>query len=51
LKCKYCEKALTSGICQLKHHLAQTSKDVGACIVVPKDVKKLMLDYAAAKLD
>jgi len=31
LKCKYCEKVLTDGIYRLKHHLAETSKDVGAC--------------------
>jgi len=30
-----------------KHHLARTSKDVGACIAVLKDVKKLMLDVVS----
>ena len=43
LKCKYCEKVLTGGIYRLKHHLAGTSKDVGACIAVLEDVKKSML--------
>jgi len=40
LKCKYCEKVLTSGIYRLKHHLVGTSKDVGACIVISENVKK-----------
>nr|XP_007147219.1 hypothetical protein PHAVU_006G105700g [Phaseolus vulgaris]ESW19213.1 hypothetical protein PHAVU_006G105700g [Phaseolus vulgaris] len=44
LKCKYCEKVLTGGVYRLKHHLAGTSKDVGACVSVPEDVKKSMLD-------
>ena len=43
MKCKYCEKILTGGSYRLKHHLACTSKDVGACLVVPEEVKKLML--------
>jgi len=37
-------RRLTGGIYRLKHHLAGTSKDVGACIAVPEDVKKIMLD-------
>ena len=44
LKCKYCEKVLTEGVYRLKHHLAGTSKDVGACVSVPEDVRKPMLD-------
>ena len=44
LKCKYCEKVLTGGVYRLKHHLAGTSKDVGACVSVPEDVKQSMLD-------
>jgi len=60
IKCEYCEKVLTGGVSRLKHHtigtsstggvyrLKQhtigTSKDVGACIVVPEEVKTLMLD-------
>jgi len=47
LKCKCCEKVLTGGIYILKHHLAGTSKDVRACILVPEEVKKLMLDTIA----
>jgi len=43
VKCKYCEKILTGGIYRLKHYLACTSKDVGACLVVLEEVKKLML--------
>jgi len=44
VKCKYCEKVKISGMYQLKHHLARTSKNVGACITVLENVKKLMLD-------
>ena len=44
LKCKYCEKLLIGGVYKLKHHLTGTSKDVGACVSVPEDVKKSMLD-------
>jgi len=44
LKCKYCEKVLTKGVYRLKHHLAGTSKDVGAYVSMPEDVKKSMLD-------
>jgi len=47
VKCKYCEKVLSGGIYQLEHHLAGTSKDVGACIVVSKDVKRIMLDMVS----
>jgi len=35
---------LTGGVYKLKHHLAGISKDVGACISVSEEVKKLMLD-------
>ena len=44
LRCKYCDKVLTGGVYRLKHHLAGTSKDVGACVSVPEDVKKSMMD-------
>ena len=43
VKCKYCEKILTRGIYRLKHHLACTSKYVGAFLAVPEEVKKLLL--------
>ncbi|XP_068461612.1 uncharacterized protein [Phaseolus vulgaris] len=43
VKCKYCEKVLAGGTYRLKHHLACTSKDVGACLVVPEEVKNLIL--------
>ena len=43
IKCKYCEKVVTGGVYRLKHHLACTKKDVGACPSVPDEVKKLML--------
>jgi len=36
VKCKYCQKVLTGGIYQLKHHPVRTSKDVGAFIAIPK---------------
>lgn len=29
----------------LKLHLAWTSKDIGACITIPEDVKKLRLGF------
>jgi len=35
----------------LKYHLAGTSKDVGACIVVLEDVGKLMFDVVAAEFE
>jgi len=31
----------------LKHHLVGTSKDLGACIAVLEDVKKVMLDLVS----
>jgi len=31
----------------MKHHLVGTSKDVGACIAVPEDVKKVMLNMVS----
>ena len=34
---------MTGGVYRLKHHLACTKKDVGACPSVPDEVKKLML--------
>lgn len=40
IKCKFCEKTVTGGIYRLKHHLAGTQKDVGACRAVPEEVKK-----------
>jgi len=41
MKCKYCEKVLTAGIYSLKHHLVETSKDIGACIA-NKNVKLML---------
>lgn len=42
MKFKYCDKVLTRGIYKLKLNLARTSKDVGACIAILEDIKKLM---------
>ncbi|XP_068498554.1 uncharacterized protein [Phaseolus vulgaris] len=42
LQCKYCQKVLTRGVYRLKHHLADTQKDVGACKDAPDEVKKEM---------
>jgi len=42
LQCKYCQKVLTGGVYRLKHHLASTQKDVGACEDAPDEVKKEM---------
>lgn len=36
VKYKYCENVLTRGVYRLKHHLAGTSKDIGACITVQR---------------
>ena len=43
IKCKYCKKVVTRGVYHLKHHLACTKKDVGACPSVSNEVKKFML--------
>ena len=48
IKCKYCEKVSTRGIYKLKHPLIGTSKDVEACVVIPEEVKKLMLDIVTS---
>ncbi|KAK8926167.1 hypothetical protein KSP39_PZI018649 [Platanthera zijinensis] len=42
IRCKFCEKTFSGGIYRLKHHLAGTKKDVGACRAVPAEVKKEM---------
>jgi len=42
LQCKYCQKVLTGRVYRLKHHLAGTQKDVGACKDAPDEVKKEM---------
>ncbi|GKV36747.1 hypothetical protein SLEP1_g44844 [Rubroshorea leprosula] len=44
VRCKYCDKEISGGIYRFKHHLAGTRKDTGACLKVPKNVKKDMLD-------
>ncbi|KAI4365442.1 hypothetical protein MLD38_021426 [Melastoma candidum] len=44
IKCEYCEKVMSGGVYRLKHHLARTNKDVGACRVVPDDVKSKMME-------
>jgi len=44
LQCKYCQKVVTGGVYRLKHHLAGTQKDVGACKDVTDEVKKEMLE-------
>nr|KYP55512.1 hypothetical protein KK1_001724 [Cajanus cajan] len=48
VRCKFCEKTFTGGDYRLKHHLAGTSKDVGACRSVPEDVKKEMLGIVSS---
>ncbi|XP_068466227.1 uncharacterized protein [Phaseolus vulgaris] len=40
LQCKYCQKVLIGRVYRLKHHLASTQKDVGACKDAPDEVKK-----------
>ena len=40
LQCKYYQKVVTGGVYRLKHHLAGTQKDVGACKDVTNEVKK-----------
>ncbi|KAG6480165.1 hypothetical protein ZIOFF_063643 [Zingiber officinale] len=42
VQCKYCQKVINGGIYRLKHHLAGTQKDVGACKAVSDDVRKEM---------
>jgi len=39
-QCKYCQKVVTWGVYRLKHHLASTQKDVGACKDVIDEVEK-----------
>ncbi|RYR22773.1 hypothetical protein Ahy_B03g068081 [Arachis hypogaea] len=42
IQCKYCHKIFSGGFYRLKHHLAETQKDVGACTAVSDEVKKQM---------
>lgn len=35
---------IIGGVYRLKHHLAQTQKDVAACKAVPEDVNREMLE-------
>jgi len=42
LECKYCQKVVIGRAYRLKHHLAGTQKNVGACKDVPEEVKKEM---------
>ncbi|KAK2437233.1 hAT dimerization domain-containing protein [Trifolium repens] len=48
IKCKNCEKIISGGVYQLKHHLAGTQKDVVVCTAVPIEVKAQMWDVVAS---
>ncbi|RYR14782.1 hypothetical protein Ahy_B04g071478 [Arachis hypogaea] len=47
IQCKYCHKIFSGGVYRLKHHLAGTQKDVGACTTVNDEVKKQMWDVVS----
>ncbi|XLR35127.1 hypothetical protein S83_063027, partial [Arachis hypogaea] len=47
IQCKYCHKIFSGGVYRLKHHLAGTQKDVGACTTVSDEVKKQMWDVVS----
>ena len=44
IKCNYYEKVTTESIYRVKHRLARTQKDVGACRAANDKVKKQMWD-------
>ncbi|XLR27849.1 hypothetical protein HN51_041158, partial [Arachis hypogaea] len=44
---KYCHKIFLEGVYRLKHHLAGTQKDIGACTAVSDEVKKQMWDVVS----
>ncbi|XLV04093.1 hypothetical protein S245_018430, partial [Arachis hypogaea] len=47
IQCKYCHKIFSGGVYRLKHHLAGTQKDVGACTAVSDEIKKQMWDVVS----
>ncbi|TXG49006.1 hypothetical protein EZV62_024881 [Acer yangbiense] len=47
--CNYCQQKIKGGVSRLKHHLAQTQKDVRKCLRVPDDVKDEMKKYLKIK--
>ncbi|KAJ1393922.1 hypothetical protein SESBI_34599 [Sesbania bispinosa] len=40
VKCKFCSHVCWGGIARMKHHLAGTRENVGACTSVPDEVRE-----------
>ncbi|CAN1124778.1 hypothetical protein LINPERPRIM_LOCUS31286 [Linum perenne] len=50
-QCKFCLKVFSGGIFHLKHHLAGTRDNVEACVSVPDDVRKKVLELLDFNLE
>ncbi|CAN1276908.1 hypothetical protein LINPERPRIM_LOCUS16160 [Linum perenne] len=50
-QCKFCLKVFSGGIFRLKHHLAGTRDNVEACVSVPDDVRKKVLELLDFNLE
>ncbi|KAK1589206.1 hypothetical protein Q3G72_031502 [Acer saccharum] len=47
--CNYCKQEVKEGVSRLKHHLAQTQKDVRKCPLMPQEVKDKIKSFLKKK--